>query len=125
AVGAQDEPQDAVRAGVLGPHIDQHFVGPNIKLHNGLILGLIQGRRGGHWQLTPCRQPLNKEGVEECRLNVGFMLTFPRSLTVAELKDQHLLRADVKLDPFPQPLLGLWPLLDYLPRMPWYSNGNS
>ena len=38
AVGAQHEPQHAVRAGVLRPHVDEHFVGADVELDDGLVL---------------------------------------------------------------------------------------
>ena len=37
AVRSQHEAQHAVSAGVLGPHIHQHFVGPNVKLDDAWI----------------------------------------------------------------------------------------
>ena len=38
AVGAQDEPQDAVRGRMLRPHVDEHLVGADVELDDGLIL---------------------------------------------------------------------------------------
>ena len=44
AVGAQDEAQHAVRAGVLRTHIDQHLIGSDIELDDGRVGRLL----GGH-----------------------------------------------------------------------------
>src|SRR5207237_867846 len=38
AVGTQNEPEHAVRAGVLRTHVDEHFVGADIELDDGWIL---------------------------------------------------------------------------------------
>ena len=35
AVGPQHEPQHAVRAGVLRPHVDEHLVGADVELDDG------------------------------------------------------------------------------------------
>ena len=37
AVGAQHEPQHAVRAGVLRPHVDEHLVGADVELDDGRV----------------------------------------------------------------------------------------
>ena len=44
AVGAQHEPQHAVRAGVLRPHVDEHLVGADVELDDGGVRRLL----GGH-----------------------------------------------------------------------------
>jgi hypothetical protein len=43
AVGAQQEPQHAVRTGVLRAHVDEHFVSTDVELNNAGIFD-----DGGH-----------------------------------------------------------------------------
>src|SRR5207249_11461313 len=46
AVGAQHQAQDAVRAGVLRAHVDEHLVGADVELDDGGVDG--RGGGGGH-----------------------------------------------------------------------------
>jgi hypothetical protein len=38
AVGPQQEPEHAVGAGVLRPHVDEHLVCPDVKLDHTLVV---------------------------------------------------------------------------------------
>jgi hypothetical protein len=38
AIGSQHKPQDAMRTGVLRPHVDQHLIGADIELNDPLIV---------------------------------------------------------------------------------------
>ncbi len=46
AVGAQDEAEHAMGAGVLRAHVHQHLVGPNVELDDGLVF-FFRGTSGG------------------------------------------------------------------------------
>ena len=52
AVGAQHQPQHAVRAGVLRPHVDEHLVGADVELDDGLVLFAFRRCDGGHDNLS-------------------------------------------------------------------------
>ena len=58
AVGPQHQAQNAVRAGVLRTHIDQHLVGADIELDDGLVLLLIGEGGGGH--VSPVATPVDR-----------------------------------------------------------------
>ena len=45
AVSPEDQPQHAVRAGMLRPHVDEHFVGTDIVLDDALVADLCRHMR--------------------------------------------------------------------------------
>src|SRR5262249_37726641 len=60
-VGPQHQAEHAVRAGVLRSHVDEHFVGADVKLDDGRVLS------GGHKWIPYCRLR-----IADCRLQIAF-----------------------------------------------------
>ena len=76
AVGAQHQPQHAVRAGMLRPHVDEHFVRADVELDDRGVGGCERG--GGH-SIEPQAHPLQRVGY--C-LSPSDAVIFQRELVI-------------------------------------------